>query len=70
MDLLDRYVSAVKTYLPADQQDDIGKELSANIQSEMDERPSRRRSSSSTAIRWSWRGATGRARAAWSSDGN
>jgi hypothetical protein len=38
MDLLDRYVSAVKTYLPADQQDDIGKELSANIQSEMDDR--------------------------------
>ena len=40
MDLLDRYVSAVKTYLPADQQDDIGKELSANIQSEMDDRES------------------------------
>jgi hypothetical protein len=38
MGLLDCYVSAVKTYLPADQQDDIGKELSANIQSEMDDR--------------------------------
>ena len=38
VELVDRYVSAVKTYLPADQQDDIGKELSANIQAEMDDR--------------------------------
>jgi hypothetical protein len=38
MDLLDRYVSTVKTYLPEDQQDDIVKGLSANIQSEMDDR--------------------------------
>src|SRR5262249_34890552 len=29
MELLDRYVSAVKTYLPDDQQDDIAKERSA-----------------------------------------
>src|SRR5713101_1518079 len=36
--LLDRYVSAVRTYLPEDQQDDIVTELSANIQSEMDDR--------------------------------
>ncbi|MDQ2903452.1 MAG: hypothetical protein ABI456_04670 [Ktedonobacteraceae bacterium] len=38
MDLLDRYVRAVKTYLPRAQQDDIVKELSANLYAQMEDR--------------------------------
>lgn len=38
MSLLDRYVNAVRTYLPKEQQDDIVKELSENIQAQMDDR--------------------------------
>lgn len=38
MDLLDRYGRDVKTFLPQAQQDDIVKELSANIQAQMDDR--------------------------------
>ena len=38
MELLDRYVRAVKTYLPRAQQDDIVKELSANLQAQMEDR--------------------------------
>ena len=38
MDVLEHYVHAVRTFLPRSQQDDIGKELSANIQAQMDDR--------------------------------
>jgi hypothetical protein len=38
MQIVDRYLQEVKRYLPAAQQDDILKELSANILSEMDDR--------------------------------
>jgi uncharacterized membrane protein len=38
MDLLDRYLRAVKTYLPRAQQDDIIKELSANLHAQMEDR--------------------------------
>ncbi len=38
MELLDRYINAVKSFLPAKQQDDIIKELSDNLQSQMDDR--------------------------------
>jgi hypothetical protein len=38
MDLLDRYVNAVRGFLPKEQQDDIVKEISANIRAEMDDR--------------------------------
>ncbi|MBA3824967.1 MAG: hypothetical protein H0X24_13860 [Ktedonobacterales bacterium] len=38
MDLLDRYIKAVKSYLPKAQQDDIIRELAANIQAQMDDR--------------------------------
>src|SRR5215470_3162713 len=38
MDLVDRYVNAVRTFLPKAQQDDIIKELSGNIRAEMEDR--------------------------------
>ena len=38
MQLVDRYLQAVKRYLPADQRDDILRELSANILAEMEDR--------------------------------
>ena len=38
MDLLDRYVKAVNSFLPLEKQDDIVKELSANLQAQMDDR--------------------------------
>src|SRR5262249_5844409 len=38
MDLVDRYVNAVRTFLPKAQQDDIVSELSGNIRAEMDDR--------------------------------
>jgi hypothetical protein len=38
MQLVDRYLQEVKEYLPAEQRDDILKELSANILAEMDDR--------------------------------
>jgi hypothetical protein len=38
MDLLERYLQAVKRYLPRAQQDDIVEELSDNIQSQMEEK--------------------------------
>ena len=38
MDLLDRYLRAVKTYLPRAQQDDIIQELSANLHAQMEDR--------------------------------
>jgi len=38
MELLDRYVQAVNSFLPQAQHDDIGKELSANLQAQMDDR--------------------------------
>jgi hypothetical protein len=38
MDLLERYVNDVKTFLPKAQQEDIVQELSANLQSQMDDR--------------------------------
>jgi hypothetical protein len=38
MDLVDRYVSSVRTYLPKAQQDDIVNELSENIRAQMDDR--------------------------------
>lgn len=37
MDLLERYLQAVRTYLPKSQQDDIVKELSENLRSQMDD---------------------------------
>ena len=37
MDMLERYVSAVRSFLPKGQQDDIAKELSENLQSQMDD---------------------------------
>ena len=38
MELVDRYLKAVGTYLPADQRDDILRELSEDIRSEMEEK--------------------------------
>jgi hypothetical protein len=38
MDLLDRYVHAVSSFLPLAQQDDIVTELSANLRAQMDDR--------------------------------
>jgi len=38
MDVLEHYVHAVRTFLPRSQQDDIVKELFANIQAQMDDR--------------------------------
>lgn len=38
MELLDRYLQSVKSYLPGKQRDDIVKELSENILSEMEDR--------------------------------
>jgi hypothetical protein len=38
MDLIERYLNAVKPFLPPDQRDDIVKELSANLHEEADER--------------------------------
>ena len=38
MDLLDRYVNAVSSFLPTAQQDDIVNELSAHLQAQMDDR--------------------------------
>lgn len=38
MDLLERYISAVKTFLPKAQQEDIAQELTANIQAQMEDR--------------------------------
>lgn len=40
MQLVERYLQEVKRYLPADQREDILRELSANILSEMDDRES------------------------------
>src|ERR1700730_13936131 len=40
MDLLDRYLQAVKFWLPRAQQDDIAAELSADIQSQIEEQES------------------------------
>src|SRR5215472_8645773 len=37
MNLLDRYLQAVRTYLPQSQQDDIVKELSENLRSQMED---------------------------------
>ena len=37
MDLLERYLQAVRTYLPQSQQDDIVKELSENLRSRMED---------------------------------
>lgn len=36
MDLLDRYILAVKQALPRDKQTEIGRELRANLQDEID----------------------------------
>jgi len=38
MDMLDRYLQAVKFFLPANQQDDIARELSENLISQMEDR--------------------------------
>jgi hypothetical protein len=38
VDLLDRYLNSVRSYLPREQQDDILDELSANIRARMDDR--------------------------------
>lgn len=38
MDLVERYVNAIRTFLPKAQQDDIVKELAGNIRAEMDDR--------------------------------
>src|SRR5436305_11555632 len=38
MELLDRYLKAVKAYLPGKQQDDILNELSENLRSQMEDR--------------------------------
>jgi hypothetical protein len=38
MELLDRYIAAVKNCLPAAQRDDIGAEIAADIQAQIDER--------------------------------
>jgi hypothetical protein len=38
MELVDRYLKAIGTYLPADQRDDILRELSEDIRSEMEEK--------------------------------
>lgn len=38
MDLLERYLQAVRTYLPAGQQDDIIKELSANLRAQIEDK--------------------------------
>ncbi|HMD32697.1 MAG TPA: hypothetical protein VKG84_12365, partial [Candidatus Acidoferrales bacterium] len=40
MPLLDSYLQAVKLYLPRANSDDIVRELSANLQSQMEERES------------------------------
>jgi hypothetical protein len=40
MDLLDRYLQAVKTFLPRAQQDDILKELSENLRSQIEDKES------------------------------
>src|ERR1700737_5663228 len=42
MELLDRYLQAVKFWLPREQQDDIIAELSADIHSEMEEQEAER----------------------------
>jgi hypothetical protein len=38
MDLLDRYLRAVRTHLPASQQDDILKELKENLRAQMEDK--------------------------------
>src|SRR5215469_347243 len=38
MDLIDRYLNAIKPFLPPDQRDDIIAELGANLHDEADER--------------------------------
>jgi hypothetical protein len=38
MDLLERYLQAVRTYLPAGQQDDILRELSANLRAQIEDK--------------------------------
>ncbi len=63
MQLLDRYLTAVKFWLPKKQREDIAAELAANLQSEIDDRVAElgrpltddeiARSSSSTARRFS-----------------
>jgi hypothetical protein len=42
MDLLDRYLQAVRTYLPKSQQDDIIKELSENLRAQIEDQESER----------------------------
>jgi hypothetical protein len=64
MQLLDRYLTAVKFWLPQKQREDIAAELAANLQSEIDDRAAELavpctmtrspRSSSSTARQFSW----------------
>ena len=38
MQLLDRYLTAIKFWLPKAQRDDIAAELGANLQAEIDDR--------------------------------
>jgi len=38
MDLLERYLQAVRTYLPKSQQDDILKELGENLRAQMEDK--------------------------------
>ena len=38
MDLVERYVNAVRTFLPKGQQDDITNELSENLKAQIDDR--------------------------------
>ena len=38
MDLLDRYLNAVRSFLPPAQRDDITTELAANLQAQMEDR--------------------------------
>jgi hypothetical protein len=68
MSMLDRYLQAVRFFLPAKQQDDIVRELSENLISQMEDREeelgrpstkrSRPQSCGSTATRWLWPAAT------------
>ena len=38
MELLDRYLQTIRSYLPAEQKDDIIHELSENIRSQMEDK--------------------------------
>ncbi|MEO6873065.1 MAG: hypothetical protein ABI233_12725 [Chthoniobacterales bacterium] len=42
MQLLDRYLTAIKFWLPKKQRDDIAAELAANLQSEIEDRAAER----------------------------